>query len=977
MNDLESQRDEQLAVLLAQALDDLRREGSLDTASWGAGQPEHPDDLRLLLETMQALDTAVAPCRQLAADVEAVPPGGESRADQDPRTVAGGAGPHPGENSPLPDRISRYRILERLGAGGMGVVYKAHDPDLDRLVALKVPHLGLPSPEQVVRRQRFLREARAAAQIQHPHVCAILDVDEHDGSPYVVMAFVEGQSLAHRLRTQGRYEDLREAIGLIHQMARALEAVHRQGIIHRDLKPGNILLNAAGQGILADFGLARTEQPAEHLTADGVLLGTPAYMAPEQAGGLTEQVDRRSDLYSLGVVFYQVLTGHLPFEGPTPLNTLHSILNGSPRQPCVHRPDLDPTLDAMVLKALARQREERFQTAHEFAETLQNWLTGVSRTEVPVVQPPTGEARGQLALLAPAREALTAERQTVVLSGLPGGQELKLALSPGATANVKVTMSEGARPRSARKRRRLFTVNISVSVAVLLLAVALPLYLREPAAPTERSPSSDPARAAAERKRLALEKELAEASTMKKFAEANKAAAKAAPGKPWKPPPSSRPPLVKVKLIEPKPGGERVTVVEGRVEPVEGPIKEAKILTPLPEHLKKKELVVTKLTPPEPPTVPVQPVQPPPVEWVATGVSGGYLTTEVSGGLLTPGGSLNAEFFSSPGKVLTFEVAPRCEKAGLALVHDAPVWSIAFSPDGKQLASASGDGTIQLWELANSKILRTFSKGHADRVTGLAFPPDGKRLASAARHENVKVWDTTSGKLLLTLPGQSERAACVAFSPDGKRLASVGAASGKTKEEQGQVKLWDAATAKELLSYKGHPGVVRGVAFSPDGKFLASAGSTAVEGPKGLEVAGEIKVWEAGTGKALLTLKHSHPVSCVAFSPDGKYLASGSPDKTVMLWDAAGVKEVRTLTGHTNGIASVAFSPDGQMVLAGDRDGAARLWDVVTGKVLAVLPRSKQGITAVAFSPNGRMLATASEDGSVQFSEVPEFSNAP
>jgi RIO-like serine/threonine protein kinase len=278
---------------------------------------------------------------------------------------------HPAEA--LPEKIGRYRIIERLGEGGMGVVYKGHDPQLDRVVVVKLPRFDGP-PETLSRRvQRFQREARAAAQIWHPHVCPIYDVGEHEGRPYVIMAYVEGQSLAERLRGQGRYEDIGQALTVILQILDALKAVHARGIIHRDLKPGNILIDSAGRAILTDFGLARPENDAEHLTSEGAIVGTPAYMAPEQAGGQLEKIGPWTDLYSAAVVLYQMLTGRVPFEGGV-LAVLNKIAQEPPPPPSRFRSDLDPALEAILLKALAKEFTERYPDAVAFMEALSHWV---------------------------------------------------------------------------------------------------------------------------------------------------------------------------------------------------------------------------------------------------------------------------------------------------------------------------------------------------------------------------------------------------------------------------------------------------------------------------------------------------------------------------------------------------------------------------------------------------------------------------
>jgi Flp pilus assembly protein TadD/tRNA A-37 threonylcarbamoyl transferase component Bud32 len=464
-------RDFRLVELLDQALTELRAGRALDTATWQGLAPDLDEDLPRLLETMRDLDTAAQTWRC-----------GRTLAPEQ----TGAAAPDP--EVPLPAQVGRYEILGLLGAGGMGRVYKARDPQLDRVVAVKVPRFDGSDDGKELRKARFLREARAAAAVlHHPHVCPIHDVGEEDGLPYVVMAYIEGQSLADRLRTQGRYEDARAAVALTLQVASALEKVHAHGIVHRDLKPGNILLDRTGTSAhLSDFGLARPGDSGEHLTVEGDLLGTPAYMASEQAAGQLDQVGPWTDLYSLGVVLFQMLTGRLPFEGPTTLSVLHKITSELPPPPSRFRGDLDPTLDAVVQKALARQPEERYQSARAFAEALQCWLSGVPQPTVDEGAPrtatgsaaPTHTGEPALTLTAGPEPAPAANSQTVVLSGLPEGQSLQLSLPAGAKADVKVTMTGGGEGKRTRKKRPWrVTVSISLSVAALLLAVGVSLYI--------------------------------------------------------------------------------------------------------------------------------------------------------------------------------------------------------------------------------------------------------------------------------------------------------------------------------------------------------------------------------------------------------------------------------------------------------------------------------------------------------------------
>jgi hypothetical protein len=264
----------------------------------------------------------------------------------------------------------------------MGTVYKARDPQLNRVVAIKVPQFEGPPQAVGARRQRFQREARAAAQVCHPHVCPIYDVGEHDGVPYVVMAYVEGQSLTRRLAEGGRYENVGEAVALIRQVLDALEAVHAHRIIHRDIKPGNILIDPTGRAVLTDFGLARPEADQAHLTSDGVVVGTPSYMAPEQAAGSSDRIGPWTDLYSVGVVLFEMLTGQLPFAG-LPLAVLGKVMHEPPPPLASVRPYLDPRIDAILLKAMGKEPEGRFQSARQFNAALEALVLAGLSTAVP------------------------------------------------------------------------------------------------------------------------------------------------------------------------------------------------------------------------------------------------------------------------------------------------------------------------------------------------------------------------------------------------------------------------------------------------------------------------------------------------------------------------------------------------------------------------------------------------------------------
>src|SRR5262245_50641581 len=273
----------------------------------------------------------------------------------------------------LPEQFGRYRVRKLLGRGGMGAVYLAEDNMLERQVALKVPHHGTAGSPAAL--QRFYREARSAARLRHPHICPVYDVGEVESVPYLTMAFIEGEALASQVADYAARPP-RDGARLARQLALALDEAHRQGVVHRDLKPSNVMIDRRGEPVIMDFGLARevrTGSPSD--TNPGTVLGTPAYMAPEQARGDVTAVGPGCDIYSLGALLFELLTGRVPFLGNA-LEVLVQQVRDQPPAPSSLRADLDGQVETICLKALAKEPSERFLSMGEFAQALADYLEG-------------------------------------------------------------------------------------------------------------------------------------------------------------------------------------------------------------------------------------------------------------------------------------------------------------------------------------------------------------------------------------------------------------------------------------------------------------------------------------------------------------------------------------------------------------------------------------------------------------------------
>jgi hypothetical protein len=370
--------------------------------------PEHAETLQAQIELHRAMAAETLPWR----------------AEGPAPTPAVGPGAPPA----LPETFGRYRIVRLLGRGGMAAVYLAHDTRLDRPVALKVPRFGPDEGALVV--ERFEREARIAATFTHPHLCPVYDVGQVGGVHYLTMPFLEGEPLSDRLAREGPLSQ-EVAARLARQIALAVEVAHRAGVVHRDLKPANVMVNGRGEPVVMDFGLARRTAVDPRLTESGALVGTPAYCAPERVGAGAETAGPAGDVYSLGVIVYEMLTGRPPFGGQLS-EVLRRLLTEEPDPPSRRRPDLDPRLEAICLRAMAREPRERFASMADFAQALGAYLRGEAVPVGPVRRAPRRPAWRKRAALGAALLGLLVVVTLILLRWPRGAAPPADALQPGS-----------------------------------------------------------------------------------------------------------------------------------------------------------------------------------------------------------------------------------------------------------------------------------------------------------------------------------------------------------------------------------------------------------------------------------------------------------------------------------------------------------------------------------------------------------------
>ncbi len=890
--------------------------------------PEHAEALRRQIELHQVLqgDTSDWHCTPSFSDPGKTPDAGPH--EKGKGRAAASTGP----------KVPGYEVLWELGRGGMGVVCLARQVSLNRLVALKMLHGASLSAEDQV---RFRREAEAAARLQHPNIVQVHEIGTHEGRPYFSLEYVAGGTLAQQLL--GGPLAARPAAELAATLADAMHFAHQHHIIHRDLKPANVLLigngergagNTAPAGAvpkIADFGLAKLLDGSAGQTESGSILGTPSYMSPEQAAGRPDRVGPKADVYALGAILYEMVTGRPPFRGATALETLQQVRTQEPVPPRRLQPRLPRDLETICLKCLEKDPARRYADAAALAEDLRRFLAGKAIQARPA-RPwePTWKWARRRPAVALLILVLTLGTPAVLAGGGWLTARLQDELANRKQQEQIARDMRGLRDDAERHRERaeVEARNAQHYLYIAHMNVAQQLW-RE--AHLERLhellAEQRPARPGQPDFRGF------EWHYLWRLSHAEQARFKTGPG-----------PTHAFALDS---AGRRVAVGAGaRVE-----IRDAgsgKLLHTLKGH---GDYITGLAFSPD-----------------------GLLLASASADRTAKlwdldSGKEKATLPAQPTAVRGVAFSPDGSRVATAAEHEVKVWpvdgqgnvltlnghfpnaiSVAFSPDGKRLASGGGDYLVKLWDLATGKEMASFP-GHRRNVIALAFDRSGQFLASGSADRTAKVWDVRTGREKFTCFGHSETVKALAFNAHGTRLAS-----GSLDRT---ARVWKVETGEEEFALRGHAAPVQGVAFSANGWELFTLSGDPLLAP---QLPSEVKVWDGLAGPENRTFPGGRSAD---LSPDGRWLLVARMNE-VLLFAVDSPAPARVVARHPAQVNAVAFSPDGRRFVAGDQQRTAVVWDIVTGKKVCSFQRHKGAIQALAFDPLGRRVVSCGDEATVR-----------
>ena len=893
-------------------------------------------------------------------------------------------------------QFGSYELLSELGQGGMGVVYQARQRRPERLVALKMLRPGqLRSAADVL---RFKEEAETVARLDHPHIVPLYEVGEYQGVCFYTMKWLPGGNLA-KLVPQ-LVKDPKAAARMLVPIARAVHHAHSRGILHRDLKPSNILLDAARQPHVADFGLARRIDVDLELTRTGELIGSPPYMAPEQALGGKQEASVATDIYGLGAILYALLTGSAPARGSTVAETLRRIQEQEPPTPRSRNARVAEDLETICLKALKRRPSQRYATAECFAEDLERYLHGR-----PILARPTSHWE---------RSGLWLRRNPVLAALLTSGFIIALLLMVGLGLHNSRLRSMNDQLRQSNRETNLLLYVSDMSLAAQAAQTGDTRQVRELLERHQSGPGKEDLRGFEwhhlRQLNQAEQRELEVLPTSLYFvcySEDGRLLVTAGQD-------------ATLRFYDARSGELQGTLPtgQGEVNGVAFIAGQQRLASAGDDGSVRIWDLATR-----------QEVLKIPAH-----------TTRAYQVAVVP--SLNLLVTCGDDPVVRLWDLKDGHSRGQLEGHVKAVEAIALSPDGRHLASASSDKTIRIWDLESRTLSRTLS-GHEGRLTSVAYSGDGKWLATASLDKTVRVWNVESGETVFTL-NSLDAVQSLAFSPVGRELA-VGDRGGSLELWRASDQGW-AGKAERVHSWHAHQGRIYQVAISPSDGSIASVGQggqlVVSQRPRGqqqpvirpapgfynmawlagrnwiaiatsqavelydvasrqavaqlpiddwlgiavpasgdqlaaIDARGEVRFWDlprfptpspsAPFALASLTPTHSWNIG---IPPTGLYQATFSPDEKTLVvacgkqdcvyrFDAASGRRHEPLP--VPDCRWPTFSPDGQSLAVASRDDI-QIWNGNSGKLERILKGHVSTVNAVAYSPDGRYLASGSSD---------------
>ncbi len=879
-----------------------------------------------------------------------------------------------------------YELLNVIGEGGMGVVYAARQSSIARTVALKM--LKGDDSKNAAQREKFISEAVVTGELDHPNIVPIYDLGaNNDGALFYSMKRVKGTPWNKVIKERS----LDENLTILLRAADAVAFAHVNGVVHRDLKPENIMLGDFGEVLVMDWGLARVSPDfpnAASVSQSDAMGGTPAYMAPEMATGPIDKITTASDVYLLGAILFEIITGKPPHSGKTVMACLFSAAKNQ----IVETKKQGELLD-IAMKAMATNIAERHQTVPEFQRSVREYQS--HSQSIQLVEHAQGnlklaQERQDYELYARATYGLqeafalwngnlraaslldSARVDYAKLALAKGDFDLGVSLLDEQRESHRETLAELQRGLTERESRKRRIKLLKGAVAALVAAVIGIVSIAFVAVRSQRD------EAVSQRNRAVV----AEGEAKKNFAEAEVARDRAEKE------------TVRAVKAEGEAKDNLVVAVEQR--------QKAEAATIAAEKAKEAE------------------------EYAAYVARIGLTKAKIDEGSFDRAADLLAQ---CPPELRGWEwgrLNYLCNLADRSWKNPAPIDAAAFAPDGVHVATGDWDGKATIWNLQSGERLREFPQG--EYVHAVAYDKQGERLAAGGSDGSVHVYRVADGQLLTKLVGHEDAVLSVRFSPDDRYLLTSG--------YDHTARLWDLATGKSTQVLEGHSWWVWSAEFSPDGQQIVTAGQdgkaivwrrtppqsktesvpsqvavaaasandpfeefteftrhrgpvyAARFSPAGDQIAtagydGRVLLWDPNEAQGVdiarrlsgapdppahetELLAHRGPVRTLAFAPDGKTLSSGGQDNVIVVWDLETAKPLKQLRGHASHVRSVAYSPDGQLLLSGGRDAQIKLWrpadyaeerDLVAGD-----EDSRDAILSARFSPDGQQIVTAGRD---------------